>query len=370
MFFQLPFGGDQIPPIFQLIIIWIPFIILIVYGQKIQAWTILGEVSRYLNKLKIFRDRSKSTMLNYVHKKGVGMDGRARFEELIELVTILPVDMDPVGVVKKMDHILTTHDEQLEREVTMLLPSNISKIERSCVMNMVEVASALNFIYKVVRHFYLLGKKSSNVYILAQLQMILPALLKQAEALVSAMKALEEGQPLGDGIGPLAVSHIMREAKKVTIAKETVMAEIEHKGRKLALIKAEGPAGTVGRVDRALINLLNGPYSDTSIIIMIDAALKLEGEKTGEVAEGIGAAIGGLGVEKFKIEEVALERKIPLYAIIIKESIIDAISVMKKDIAESADEVKNIIFRLAESKVPKGGKAIVIGVGNTLGIGQ
>jgi len=366
----LPFGDNQFPPILQLVIIWIPFIILIVYGQKIQAWTILGEVSRYLNKLKMFRDKARVTMLNYVQKKGTTAEGRARFEELIEFVTILPVDLDPVGIVKKLDHVLTTQDIQLKEEVARLLPRDSTEIERSCALNMVEVAAALNSIYKVVRHFYILGKKSSNVYILAQLQMILPTLLREAEALVSAMKALEEGQPLGDGVGPLVVSHLMKDVKKVKIARETVMAELEYKGRKLALIKAEGPQGSVGKVDEALINLLNGHYSDASTIIMIDAALKLEGEKTGEVAEGIGAAIGGLGVEKFKIEEIAHKYGIPLYAVIIKESIIEAISIMKKEIAESVDEVKEAVLRIVENKVPYGGKAIIIGVGNTLGISQ
>ena len=371
LFFQFPFGGDsQYPPILNLIIIWIPFIILIIYGQKIQAWTILGEVSRYLNKLKVYRDRSKEIMLNYVQKRGTIGEGRARFEELTEFVTILPVDMDPVGIVKKLDHVLTTQDEQLKNEVSRLLPKETNEIERSCALNMVEVAMSLNSIYKIVRHFYILGKKSSNVYILAQLQMILPMLLRQAEALVSAMKALEEGQPLGDGIGPLVISHMMRGHPVTKVAKETVMAEVEHKGRRIALVKAEGPQGTVGRVDEAIKGLLNGPYSDASAIIMIDAALKLEGEPTGEVAEGIGAAIGGLGIEKFKIEELAYKYEVPLYAIIIKQSIIEAISIMKKEIANATEEVRNSMLKIIENKVPEGGKAIVVGVGNTLGIAQ
>ena len=36
---------------------------------------------------------------------------------------------------------------------------------------------------------------------------------------------------------------------------------------------------------------------------MIDAALKMEGDKTGSVVIGVGAAIGGIGVEKYKIEQ-------------------------------------------------------------------
>ena len=40
-----------------------------------------------------------------------------------------------------------------------------------------------------------------------------------------------------------------------------------------------------------------------AMVIMIDAGLKLEGELVGEVSEGIGAAIGGPGVDAYKIEE-------------------------------------------------------------------
>jgi len=200
--------------------------------------------------------------------------------------------------------------------------------------------------------------------------MIMPMLLKQADALVSAMGTLEQGQPLGDGIGPMSVGLLMKDLPKRVIHRETVIAETEHKNRKVILMKAEGPMGSVGEVDDALIKLLEGDHSDTNAIIMIDAALKLEGERTGEVAEGVGAAIGGYGVEKFKIEEVAFKKNIPLYAVIVKESIIEAISAMKKEISESVSEVHARVFRLIEQAVPENGKVVVIGVGNSLGVAQ
>ena len=49
------------------------------------------------------------------------------------------------------------------------------------------------------------------------------------------------------------------------------------------------------------------------MLIMVDAAGKLEGEDVGEIAEGVGAAIGGPGVEKYKIERAAIENNIPLF---------------------------------------------------------
>ena len=67
---------------------------------------------------------------------------------------------------------------------------------------------------------------------------------------------------------------------------------------------------------------------------MIDAALKLEGEKTGAVAEGIGGAYRGIGVEKYQVEEVATRFDMPIYAVIVKQSVQDAITIMRKEIAE------------------------------------
>lgn len=103
---------------------------------------------------------------------------------------------------------------------------------------------------------------------------------------------------------------------------------------------------------------------------MIDAALKLEGEKTGSIAEGIGAAIGGIGVDRFKIEEVAQKNNIPVYAIVIKQSLVEAISIMKKDIAESTDKVIEITQKIINEKSEKGDNILVIGVGNTIGVAQ
>jgi hypothetical protein len=105
-------------------------------------------------------------------------------------------------------------------------------------------------------------------------------------------------------------------------------------------------------------------------IIMVDAALKLEGEKTGEIAEGIGAAIGGIGVDRYQIEAVATKNGIPLYAIVIKQSLTEAISIMRKDIAETFDKVSKRVDRIIDEKTKKGDKILIVGVGNTFGVGQ
>ena len=43
---------------------------------------------------------------------------------------------------------------------------------------------------------------------------------------------------------------------------------------------------------------------------------------------------------------------------------------MKKEIAESADEVEERIKRIIEEETEKGENVLLVGVGNTIGVGQ
>jgi hypothetical protein len=346
----------------------IPFFMM--YGQKMQSKVILGEVAKSLSKLKTMKDNARLDTIGYVR----GMlpdkaDPSARVDRFLEYFAIMPVDMDPNGLVRKVEHVMHTKDERMRAEVRKICPG-ADDYELSKVENILEAATALNMIYKVVRHFFLMGKRTTSMFVLVQLQMVMPLLLEEAEALKKAIGAFQKGQPIGDGIGPMVVGRMMLGKEKFQAAKETVWAESEHAGRKLYLLKAEGPAGTVGRPGEAIQRLVGDLGIRLDAIVMIDAALKLEGERTGDVAEGVGAAIGGIGVEKYQIEDVATRYEIPLYAVIVKQSVQDAITVMRKEIADSFDKVTQTVHAVIEDKTTEGQSVLVIGVGNTMGVAQ
>ncbi len=136
------------------------------------------------------------------------------------------------------------------------------------------------------------------------------------------------------------------------------------------MLKATGPGGNVGKPGEAIKQIVNENKGKIVAAIVIDAAQKLEGEKPGEVAEGVGVAIGGPGVEKYKVEESTLKYKIPVNAVIIKQDIGDAVSVMRKEIFEAADAAIERIKRLLLERTKKGDSVIIAGIGNTIGIGQ
>jgi hypothetical protein len=161
---------------------------------------------------------------------------------------------------------------------------------------------------------------------------------------------------------------MMLGTKKQKVELETVYSESKFEGRKLILLKAEGPYATVGRPGEATEFLVKQYKPD--IIVMVDAALKLEGEDSGEVAQGFGAAIGGIGTDRFKIEEIATKSNIPVFSIVIKQSVKDAITLMKKEIADQMSNVKNQVHEIITDNTKSNQTVLVIGVGNTLGVAQ
>jgi hypothetical protein len=376
IFFSLQLGGPFAPggsdtgnPLMY--ILWFaPIIILMMYGQKFQSWMILSDVSKSLNKLRTMKDGARKEAIDYIRTSiKPSRDPSSKIDKFLEYFTIMPVDLDPNGIMNKLNHLMRTRDERIRTEVKKLA-SIMTEAEASRIENILEAATALNMIYKVVRHFYLMGKRTTSMFVLVQLQMVMPLLLQEAEALQNAIGAFKKGQPIGDSIGPMVVGKMMISKEKKEIAKETVYSEDEHMGRKLYLLKAEGPTGTVGRPGEAVQRLIGELGLNIDAIITIDAALKLEGETTGAVAEGIGSAIGGIGVEKYQIEEIATKFSIPVYAIIVKESVQDAITVMRKEICDSFDKVSDIVYTTIEEKTTEKQSILIIGVGNTVGVAQ
>jgi len=352
----------------QLIYFLIFAFILAFLNQRLQTFIWLREAENSLKRLNYLASKSKEITIKKINELGKpDFDPSNLIESFLDFFVIEPTSLDPYGIVEKFKHILDLRDERIKAFIKQVAPkvppTYISNIE-----GLLETTIGLNELYKLVRHYFILGKKTKNVIFIMQLQMNLPIIMRYAEAYFNAAYAFSSGTPIGDGVGALVASKLMQNKKINPIANKTVFSEFEYNKRKLIVVKAEGPGAEIGNIDEAIEHIINIHGGAISRIIMVDAALKLEGEKTGHIAEGIGAAIGGTGVEKFKIEEIATKHKIPLDALIVKMSLEEAITTIKKDIINAADIVVKRIFDIVNTRSREGDTILIVGVGNSMGI--
>jgi len=359
-------GGDSNP--FMMLIWFLPIILFVFYGQRIQLIITSRDIKKDMAKLEQFRDDSRNELIDYVKQKlSPNGDPTQKLDRFFDYFTIMPVDIDPNGIIPKIHHLVRSRDDTTRKQVKSMF-SEINTLEVTKVQNLLEIVTTLQLLHKVVRHLFLTAKKQNNYPLILPLQMLLPFIMEQAEALKDAIPAFKQVQPIGDGIGPLVVGGMMLDTKKQNAEFETVYSESEFDSRKLILLKAEGPYATVGRPGEATESIVEKLKPD--VIIMIDAALKLEGEDSGSVAQGFGAAIGGIGTDRFKIEAIAVKYDIPIFAIVVRQSVKEAITLMTKEISDQAENVKSQVYEMITDNSNPNQTVLVIGVGNTLGVAQ
>ena len=349
------------------------FIVFFLYGQRFQLAFmqrgIKGQVSK-LNEMQVAaRIRLIDSLKKFKSADNLPSSLDSSVERLLGSFVISPVSMDPSGIVPKMEHILDSADDNLKAEVHRMAPL-ASESDVQTLSNVAEIAIGLNNMYKVVRHFYILGTKPGGTYSLVQLQMLMPQLMEAAEAYSSAMGAFVKGQTLGDGFGPLVAAELANSSSSPLIwnevVKDTEVAKLNFQNHTAYIVKAKGPGGNVGKPGIAIQKLLQ---EDPTIkyVLTVDAALKLEGEDTGSVAEGVGAAIGGPGMDRFRIEETASTNEVQMLAFVAKMSEKEAITEIPKAVK---DRVPSMVERIRSliAGLPEGTSVIVAGIGNTMGV--
>ncbi|MFX1370015.1 MAG: DUF1512 family protein [Promethearchaeota archaeon] len=350
-------------------------IVFSLYGAKIQMWQWLKQIETGLIELKKMAIESRQTSIDTFKKYGKNEEEVAKdLDRWLDYFTIMPVDLDPAGILKRLDHLLDERRDRFQEFVTDLAPE-ASQAELQSLENTLEVTQVLSLIFRIVRHFYILGKKTGSQILIMQVQMQMPELLRLAKAYFDALDAFAAGKPIGDGIGPLVVTKFAREYGGTPetyvheLSREVGYYPVEVEGRTVYALRATGPGGTVGKPGLAVKTLVDQNKGSIARIITVDAALKLEGEELGRVSEGTGAAIGDLGPEKHAMEQAATENKIGIEAIVIKEDEAAAVGVMDKKILDSIPEVIERIRTAILKRTKPGDKVILAGIGNTIGIG-
>lgn len=347
-------------------ILWLAFMmVFFLFYPRIMISQIMWKLERVVRELEDMSDKSKKFITGEISNNPdkVLRDSIDRF---FEFFIITPVSLDPFGIVKKLDHVIQNERDRFRYFVKQVAPKMDEERRTSIEMGLAG-GITLHQIAKIVRHFVELIKKEKSYQIALIIQMQLPMVERIAKAMAKGTKALTKGKPIGDGLGPYSVSKLMGNKKPREIADGVLMAQTTIEGRRAILLKARGPGGRTGRPGIAVEGIVK--KNKIARIITIDAAAKLEGEKTGSLAEGVGVAMGGPGVERTYIENIVVKKGIPLDSIVVKMSPEEAIMPMQKAIKDAYPQVVESVKR-SLARTRKGERVLIVGVGNSSGVGN
>ena len=367
-------GGSSLPDwisaISQLVFLIIFILIFLGVNQRFQIYVWKGAIKSRLALLESMAleavDKTKRYMLE--HK---GRNVEETVSRVVDFFVIQPVSIEPTDIIRRMDHLFNVRNRRVKGIFNEAMPE-ADWVERSRAETAAEIAGALNFLYKYIKHLLILGEKTRNWLLITQLQLIIHQVVLIAETLRKALDDFLQGIPVGDAAGPIvAVNLAGPDAEWREVEEDTVASEAELEGRRLVIIKARGPGSTVGKPGAAVEKIVEELVREgrkPSLILTVDAALKLEGEKSGSLAEGVGAAIGDPGPEKIRIERTATRHGIPLRALVVKMSMEEAITGMTKEIFEGVMKAVEKARRIILDETRPGDTVVVVGVGNTAGV--
>jgi len=290
-------------------------------------------------------------------------------DEIINSFVIAPVTLDPTGVLQRLEHILDVRRNRLRNMAKQIIPKAPEHVQKN-LESALEAAAAIRYLWKITSHIYEVGYRTKNIYYLFQLKLLVPFLRELCLSYFDALKGFVEGIPIGDSVGALVALSFFGEEVDVDDELQVVFSSTEVDGRYVLAAKAKGPGSEVGYPGRFLEKLLEKIEGEVDAIITVDAALRLESEKSGRVDVGYGAAIGDPGPEKYRIESWSSKYKIPLFAVVIKENYVEALTPLNETLLQAVNRAYETVRRIIREEVPEGGKVVILGIGNTVGVGN
>ncbi|MFT4892843.1 MAG: hypothetical protein ACI8Z7_000631 [Candidatus Nanohaloarchaea archaeon] len=361
-------GGDGLLQQIFMVVQILSFLILpalLVFFPRIMIWQADRKLENALVDLEAYRNDTEVMFLDKF-SSDIEDGTRDKFESLRDFKFSAPTGIDPAGMVGKLENVLDSSEDKFKRFVEG--NADTEDEEELADLNMAfKGVMGTHQIFKVMRHFRQLIKKTQMIYLVQMVTMMVPIYKELAESQKEATRAFIDQAPIGDTIGPLVAAKLIEsdEEELEEVAENLIHSEEEIDDSKVHVIKSSGPGARLGKYGDALEKVTE--ENDLEAIITVDAGAKFEGEETGSISEGVGVMMGGPGVEKSKIEDVAVEHDLPLEGIIIKQSPPEASKPMKKEIYEA---YKPAVAKVEEIVKEFDGEVAVVGVGNTCGAGN
>lgn len=342
-------------------VVWfLLFFVMIFLYPRLMLSQMLYKIEQSAVKMEKISDDSTRMVMKKLGRND--KETRQKVEAFTDFFVVEPSSLDPYGIVKRIDQTIRSMESRFTEFADEMAPGR-SYVEKQQINYGLRAAMGCRQLAKIVRHNVELAKKFKNLQIAMILQMQLPIIEKIAESELRGTEAFVNNWPIGDSIGPLVAASLMEKPAK-EVAEDVSMSETRIEGRKCFVLKAKANGPHLGRMDEAITKIMK--RNKIARIITIDAALKMEGEKTGSVAEGTGFAMGGWG-QREMIEGMLMSKKMPIDSIVVKVGFAEAIIPMRKSVYDSVPHVHEYIKK-SVLRTKKTDKLIIIGVGNSSGI--
>jgi len=357
-------GGQQ--DILSTILWFGMFFVFAFFYPKLMISQTIWQLEKDVTKLEDMAKKCQDVVAKKVEARPSAKT-RESVRNFMEFFAVSPVSEDPYGVIRKIDLLIRQSEGRFKWFVNQIGPG-LSDVEKSNVKSALAGAMTTHQIAKILRHMLELIKKYKILQLAMIVQMQMPLIARAAKAAAAATKAFADGVPIGDGIGPMVAASLIPAKTKVSVYEEEEFAvtKVNVGGRPVLVAKANGPGATVGRPGKFLLKLMQEQRIDR--IITVDAALRLEGEIAGSVAEGIGVAMGG-SVDRYEIEEVAVKKEMPLDAVAIKVSDEEALMPMIRPVLDAIPAATEAL-KTAIGRTRKNERLLIMGIGNTCGVGN
>lgn len=345
------------------IISFIFFILFFMVYPRLYVWQMVYQLETNLKKLDEYAKKSEAIVLKKIDSTP-SKEMKGKIQDFMNFFISSPVDVDPYGIINKIDVVINNAERRINLFVDDIAP-DFDKEQKANINMALKGAMSTVQLFKMVRHLILLTKRTNNLQFAMILQMQMPIIMKIAKAQVKVTKAFSDGIPIGDSIGPMVAASLKTKDGE-EVAEDIVASYESIKGKTVVVMKSKGPGSRLGNYGGAVQKIVK--KENIKYIITIDAAQKLEGEKTGSLASGVGIAMSPFGVHRFRMEDVVAEKKIDVDAIIIKQGISESSMAMNREIHGALENAKREVMKLIENSKYK--KMLVIGVGNTVGVGN
>ncbi|MFB6166821.1 MAG: DUF1512 family protein [Candidatus Nanohaloarchaea archaeon] len=358
----LPFLGDMGMGQFLLqMVLLLAFFMLF---PRLMIFQMMYKIKKSMGNLEETAKETEDTFIQAVNP-GSKEETREKLEPMKNMVVSGPTDLDPAGLVDKLEHLLDVSDDRMERYVEELSDGEMDEEEKANLSMGFKGVYGSNQIFVLVRHFKELIQDTKSYQLAGMLQMMLPLYEELAESQKEATEAFANEVPIGDSVGPLVAAKFM-DNEPEEVAEDVVVSHEEQGEKDVHVLKSKGPGSRLGKYGDAIEQVVE--EEDIGKMIFVDAGMRFEGEDTGKVVDGVGVLMGGPGVEKFKIEEIAEEHDVPLEGFIVKQSGPQASKPMHSDIYRAVpDVVQKVEDEIMDTE---DGGVLLVGVGNTVGVGN